>query len=59
MSTFEKGIHEICIDKTSCKHESLLNNQRKTEDESPSMPTEKLTKDSIRKSYEQNEKEKH
>ncbi len=45
MGTYKKPIHEICVDKTSCRHEPSL------------QPTEQLTKDSIRKSYEQKQKD--
>ena len=53
-----KPVHSICVDKTDCQHEVTLDkdgNMRATE-HTGSPPTEKLTKDSIRKEYEESQK---
>jgi hypothetical protein len=52
MSLYKKPVHEICVDKTSCRHE--VARTANTEIGSyGSKPTEQLTKDSIRKAYVQ------
>ncbi|MCE5284252.1 MAG: hypothetical protein LLG02_00145 [Pelosinus sp.] len=48
----DKVVHDICIDKTSCRHVSEGKNQAETGSYG-STPTEQLTKDSIRKRYQE------
>ncbi len=49
--TYGKPVHEICVDKTSCRHETAGSKP------APSFePTEHLTKDAVRKAYEEKEK---
>ncbi|SDE98093.1 hypothetical protein [Sporomusa acidovorans] len=57
MPGYKKEIHEICVDKTSCQHEI---NSKRSEDNGSywSIPTEKLTKDAIKKTYMQDHKNK-
>lgn len=47
----KKTIHDICVDKTSCRHE-----MDKDGKDHAYPPTEQLTKDSIRKRYEEEQK---
>lgn len=55
MTTDDKPIHSLCVDKTSCRHEVILDkdgNMAKNK-EPADIPTAYLTKDSIRKQYEE------
>ncbi len=54
MGTYKKPVHELCVDKTSCQHEvSIGKAGLETKREMDWQPTEQLTKDSIKKAYEQ------
>ncbi|MDF2569310.1 MAG: hypothetical protein K0R55_914 [Sporomusa sp.] len=61
MAIIEKPIHGMCVDKTSCRHEVKLDKDGKmiagSNEQSESQPTEHLTKDFIRKQYDQSQKE--
>lgn len=48
MGTYKKPVHSICVDKTSCRQEAA-ENEKQT---GAQVPTEHLTKDFIRKAYE-------
>lgn len=49
--SYGKPVHEICVDKTSCRHETTLDKAGKPE---PGFePTGHLTKDAVRKAYEE------
>ncbi|SMC50611.1 hypothetical protein [Sporomusa malonica] len=61
MATNDKPIHGMCVDKTSCRHEVILDKDGKMtlggNEQSESQPTEHLTKDFICKQYDQSQKE--
>lgn len=59
----DKPIHEFCVDKTSCRHETTLDEaagyerkeraQNQPESQAGFTPTGHMTKDHIRKAYEE------
>lgn len=53
MEVYDKAIHELCVDKTSCRHEHSLknkSNQNKTKNNlAESQPIEYLDKDQVKK----------
>lgn len=53
--TYGKPVHEFCVDKTSCRHETSLD--KAGSKPAPSFePAGHLTKDAVRKAYEEKEK---
>jgi hypothetical protein len=52
---YGKPVHEICVDKTSCRHETTLDKAGK-EPLANFEPTGHLTKDAVRKTYEDRQK---
>lgn len=59
MATEDKPIHGLCVDKTSCRHEVELDkdgNMKETHEQPIVPPSEHLTKDFIRKQYEESQK---
>lgn len=60
MATQDKPIHDMCVDKTSCRHEVSLDkdgNLAEIKERSEIPPTEQLTKDFIRKQFEESQKQ--
>jgi hypothetical protein len=54
--TYGKPVHEICVDKTSCRHETNMDKDVGGEPEPTFVPTGHLTKDVARKNYENQQK---
>ncbi|MDT8903733.1 hypothetical protein [Anaeroselena agilis] len=50
--SYGKPVHEICVDKTSCRHETSLDKVDGAEPKATFEPTGHLTKDAIRKTYQ-------
>ncbi|HWQ61643.1 MAG TPA: hypothetical protein VN521_04985 [Negativicutes bacterium] len=51
---YGKPVHEICVDKTSCRHETTLD-KAGGKPGANFEPTGHLTKDAVRKAYEDKE----
>jgi hypothetical protein len=49
----DKPVHELCVDKTSCRHETTLDEAGGNERKAGFTPTGHMTKDVIRKAYEE------
>lgn len=56
MEVYDKAIHELCVDKTSCRHEHSLKTLRNKSDQNmqknnlaESQPIEYLDKDQVKK----------
>jgi hypothetical protein len=52
---YGKPVHEICVDKTSCRHEMTLD-KAGGRPEPKFEPTGHVTKDVVRKTYEEKDK---
>ena len=51
---YGKPVHEICVDKTSCRHEASLDEgAERSPKKADFAPTGHVSKDAIRKAYEQ------
>ena len=54
---YDKPVHEICVDKTSCRHETSLDEAAGKEKKQAFTPTSHLTKDAVRKAYEKEQQQ--
>ncbi len=54
--SYGKPVHEICVDKTSCRHETTLGKNAGDRPAPAFEPTGHLTKDAVRKNYENQQK---
>lgn len=53
--SYGKPVHEICVDKTSCRHETTLDKDG-GKPKPDFQPTSHLTKDAVRKAYKEQHK---
>lgn len=53
---YGKPVHEICVDKTSCRHETTLDKAGGAGPKATFEPTGHLTKDAVRKTYQDKRK---